>query len=223
MELKPSKEATGAARQTLVRAALRLFGEQGYDGTSTREIAAAANANIGSIAYHFGGKEGLHRACGEAVAAMILAAAGPALNSSDSLAGMPREMARAMIPALFRRFAAFLLSSPESEIVVPFILREMAHPGAAFDAIYSGVLEPAHSRLCMIWEAATGEAAQDETTKLTVFSMMGQLVYFRVGAAAVARRLGKTALGAAEVEAILAVIGRNLDARLNAPAAGGQS
>jgi TetR/AcrR family transcriptional regulator, regulator of cefoperazone and chloramphenicol sensitivity len=220
MELKLSKESAGAARQALVQAALRLFGEKGYDGTSTREIAAAANANIGSIAYHFGGKEGLHRACGEAVAAMMLEAAGPALNSSAGLAGLPREMARAMIPALFRRVAMFLLSSAESKIVVPFILREMAHPGAAFEAIYSGVIEPAHGRLCMIWEAATGEAAEDEATKLTVFSLVGQLVYFRVGAAAVARRLGKEALGAAEMESILGVIGRNLDARLNAPAGG---
>jgi TetR/AcrR family transcriptional regulator, regulator of cefoperazone and chloramphenicol sensitivity len=212
MEQKLSKESAGAARQALIQAALRLFGEKGYDGTSTREIAAAANANIGSIAYHFGGKEGLHRACGGAIAAMMLEAAG--------LAGLPREMARAMIPALFRRVAVFLLSSRESEIVVPFVLREMAHPGAAFEAIYSGVIEPAHGRLCMIWEAATGEAAEDEATKLTVFSLVGQLVYFRVGAAAVARRLGKDALGAAEMESILDVIGRNLDARLNAPAGG---
>src|SRR3954447_23462854 len=49
-------------RQALIRAALKLFGTKGFDGTSTREIAAAANANIGSIAYHFGGKEGLRAA-----------------------------------------------------------------------------------------------------------------------------------------------------------------
>ena len=49
-------------RKALVIAALKLFGTVGYDGASTREIAAAANANLGSIAYHFGGKEGLRLA-----------------------------------------------------------------------------------------------------------------------------------------------------------------
>ena len=42
-------------RLALIRAALTLFGSKGFDGTSTRDIAALANANIGSIAYHFGG------------------------------------------------------------------------------------------------------------------------------------------------------------------------
>ena len=51
--------AADATRLALVMAALKLFGRQGFDGTSTREIATAANANIGSIAYHFGGKDGL--------------------------------------------------------------------------------------------------------------------------------------------------------------------
>ena len=60
--LPPSAEQT---RQALIRAALKLFGAKGFDGTSTREIAAAARANIGSIAYHFGGKEGLRLACAD--------------------------------------------------------------------------------------------------------------------------------------------------------------
>ena len=48
------REASPAdvTRAALVRAALTLFGRQGFDGTSTREIAAEAKANIGSIAYH---------------------------------------------------------------------------------------------------------------------------------------------------------------------------
>jgi AcrR family transcriptional regulator len=46
------REATTAeqTRTALVHAALKLFGRQGFDGTSTREIAAEAKANIGSIA-----------------------------------------------------------------------------------------------------------------------------------------------------------------------------
>src|SRR5690606_9671040 len=58
-------------RVLLIRAALRLFGRQGYEAASTRAIAAEAGTNISSIAYHFGGKEGLRLACADAVADQI--------------------------------------------------------------------------------------------------------------------------------------------------------
>ena len=69
-------DAASPAEQTrlaLVRAGLRLFGQRGFDGTSTRQIAAAAKANIGSIAYHFGGKEGLRLAAADHIVETIRA------------------------------------------------------------------------------------------------------------------------------------------------------
>ncbi|MNN36580.1 HTH-type transcriptional repressor NicS [compost metagenome] len=38
-------------------AAKQLFAEQGYDGTTIRQICEKANANISLISYYFGGKE----------------------------------------------------------------------------------------------------------------------------------------------------------------------
>src|SRR5689334_16372155 len=73
----PAAEQT---RQALIRAGLRLFGAKGFDGTSTREIAAEANANIGSIAYHFGGKEGLRAACAAFIVETIQSVAAQALK-----------------------------------------------------------------------------------------------------------------------------------------------
>lgn len=48
-------------RERLLLAGLRLFAEKGYAQTSTREIAAAAQANIAAIAYYFEGKAGLYK------------------------------------------------------------------------------------------------------------------------------------------------------------------
>ena len=50
------------ARSRLLFTALKLFAEKGFSQTSTREIATAANANIGAISYYFGDKAGLYRA-----------------------------------------------------------------------------------------------------------------------------------------------------------------
>src|SRR5215217_7952041 len=50
------------SRERLLLAAMRLFAEQGFAKTSTREIALAAGTNIASISYYFGDKAGLYRA-----------------------------------------------------------------------------------------------------------------------------------------------------------------
>ena len=51
-----------ATRAALIRAARHLFAERGYDGTSVRDITAAAGANLGAITYHFGSKHALYEA-----------------------------------------------------------------------------------------------------------------------------------------------------------------
>ncbi len=51
----------GDVRQNLIDSAARLFSRNGYSAVSMREIAKAANANVGSITYHFGTKANLLR------------------------------------------------------------------------------------------------------------------------------------------------------------------
>jgi AcrR family transcriptional regulator len=51
-----------ASRERLLQAGLRLFANQGFAKTSTRELAEAANVNVASISYYFGDKAGFYRA-----------------------------------------------------------------------------------------------------------------------------------------------------------------
>lgn len=46
-------------RQKLLEGALECLRTKGYAGTTSRDIAAAAGANLGSIGYHFGSKDAL--------------------------------------------------------------------------------------------------------------------------------------------------------------------
>ncbi len=50
-------EVDGSRRQLLLRASARLFREQGFDGTSVRDIARAAGMQSGSWVYHFPTKQ----------------------------------------------------------------------------------------------------------------------------------------------------------------------
>ena len=46
-------------KSNLLKAAISVFGSQGYSGGSVRQIANVANTNIGAIKYHYGSKENL--------------------------------------------------------------------------------------------------------------------------------------------------------------------
>lgn len=50
---------TLSTKDRILDVAERLFAEKGLDGTSTREITDAAGANLASVNYYFGSKEGL--------------------------------------------------------------------------------------------------------------------------------------------------------------------
>src|SRR6185312_13131755 len=47
-------------RSSIMKAAVALFAERGYDGTSIRAIVSKARVNQAAINYHFKGKEGLY-------------------------------------------------------------------------------------------------------------------------------------------------------------------
>jgi len=62
----PDERDDGNRRQALLSAAARLFRLQGFDGTSTRDIATAAGMQSGSPFYHFKSKDALLYAVMEA-------------------------------------------------------------------------------------------------------------------------------------------------------------
>jgi AcrR family transcriptional regulator len=62
------------AKARVREAALVLFAEQGFDGTSVRQIAAEADVSPGLVIHHFGSKQGVRDAVDEAVIAHFDAA-----------------------------------------------------------------------------------------------------------------------------------------------------
>jgi AcrR family transcriptional regulator len=202
-----------ATRKAIVEAAMRGFAVKGFAGTGTREIAASAETNVASIAYHFGGKEGLRTACAEHVVGLLGAVLEQALRGE-----LPEDpvAARAVLTALVRRVVSFMLLDPQARLVATFILRELSEPSPALDLIYERLFEQVHRRACAIWGVATGRQPESPPVRLAVFAMIGQIVYFNFARPVVERRMDWPSLGPAEVEAVADTITRNLHARLDA-------
>lgn len=57
----PSQDRSKESKERILNIALELFANNGFDKTSTREIAQKANVNISAIKYYFGDKESLYK------------------------------------------------------------------------------------------------------------------------------------------------------------------
>ncbi|HVZ24671.1 MAG TPA: TetR family transcriptional regulator, partial [Sediminibacterium sp.] len=58
-------------KEQIIRAAIELFAEKGFEGSSIRELAARADVNLAMVNYYFGTKENLFLAIVEYKAAFM--------------------------------------------------------------------------------------------------------------------------------------------------------
>src|SRR6185503_11330122 len=58
--LELAREAPGSTKARILGAAEEVFAARGFEGASTREIAARADVNISSLHYHWESKETLY-------------------------------------------------------------------------------------------------------------------------------------------------------------------
>jgi AcrR family transcriptional regulator len=210
--IAPSPPRGQQTRGALVAAALKLLGDKGFEAASTREIAAEAQVNIAMIAYHFGGKEGLRAACADFVAARmreIFAAAGPVSAETPA-------QARAALAALARALIGGVVADEAARPLARFLLRELSEPSPAFARMFQTSLAPLHARACALWALATGGEAESVATRLSVFAMLAEIVYFRIARAPVLLRMGWSEIGPAEAAAIESVVLGNLEAAIEA-------
>jgi len=197
-------------RAALIAAALKLYGDNGFEATSTREIAASAEVNAAMIAYHFGGKEGLRAACADFVAERLRGIFGDAPEAETP------QAARAALSALLRAFIRRVVADEAARPLARFLLREISDPSAAFARIYETAFAPLHRRACRLWARASGGDPESADTRLAVFAIIGQALYFRIARVAVLKRMDWPEIGPTEAAQIEAVILGNLEAALDA-------
>jgi AcrR family transcriptional regulator len=107
----------GNRRQALISAAAQLFKRQGYDATSTREIAAQVGMQSGSPFYHFGNKQDL-------LLAVMVEGMKQAIARQMAACGQasPSQSARERLRQLIRHHFDVLLG-PDSDFI-PVMLYE---------------------------------------------------------------------------------------------------
>ena len=133
--VRPSEDA----RARLLQAGLKLFAQQGYSKTSTRELTDAANVNIASISYYFGDKAGLYRA-------VFSGTSGTPEAHLALFAGSQLTLAQAL-RGFYAGFLEPLKQGDTARLCTKLHFREMLEPTGLWDAHDAHGIKPLHDAL----------------------------------------------------------------------------
>lgn len=181
------------AQHRLIEAAQEEFAEHGFDGATIREICRKANANVASINYYFGGKEGLYI---EAVKQAHQCAARMDQFPLPVPGAPPVEKLRLFIREMVARMHA-----PASPKAMKLMMREMADPGMAANVVVKEFIQPLANYLQAILIELLPDI--DEPRRLaTGFSIIGQILYYRQNRPVSELIFGKDALNAISADLV---------------------
>ena len=149
-------------RARIISAALRVFGEYGYDRASTRRIAERAGVNTPAIQYYFGGKQGLYAACTRHVIGRV-----------SSLLALPLARARDALCTAEPAAALDALCELLTGVVDGLVVGGKPAQALFHEHSDAGLFETT-ARLIA---AATGNAAGGKLTRLRTCVLLGQVSY----------------------------------------------
>lgn len=152
------------ARAHLLQTALRLFSENGFAKTSTRQIAQAAGVNIASISYYFGDKAGLYRAA--FLEPMVCASDAEALVSRDDWT------LRESLSAFFAHFVAPMKDDGQMQLCTRLHMREMLEPTGVWAEEIENGIKPAHAALVAMLCRHLGVTEADDDVHRLAFSVV---------------------------------------------------
>jgi TetR/AcrR family transcriptional regulator, regulator of cefoperazone and chloramphenicol sensitivity len=172
----PALRATPAR---LLEAAIELFARHGFHGTTIRDIAERAGANVAAGHYHYGSKEGLYL---EVLRAQFAEVRGElerrgVTRPARALRRASRRELVALLEARITAMLEFLLGPPPSAHG-QLMLWEMCDPTEAMPIIVAEFIEPQTHEMEQL-VARLVPAASRETVTRIVFSIIGQALFYR--------------------------------------------
>ena len=168
----------------IIEAALTLFGEQGYEGASTREIAELAGVNAPALNYYFKSKEGLYNACIEDMVEQIWAFLAPTIEQAQAQLGARPDTEQLIetFCSIQSKIAEFMLVSNRTNSWRKFYAREQAGlgPSAGEEMISQRIGQRLIGVTSGIISRLMGPNASQEECILRSMTLTGQLLPFHL-------------------------------------------
>lgn len=171
-EARKSRSDGVQSRERLVLAAMRLFAEQGFAKTSTREIALAAGTNIASISYYFGDKAGLYRA----------AFTEPAPHTSEDITAFtnPDATLRESLRVFYAQLLDPLKQGDMARLCMRMWFREMLEPTGLWTEEINTGIKPAHAGLMLVLGRYMDVREADDDLARLAFCVVGMALQMMV-------------------------------------------
>lgn len=181
MNATPARADAATARQRLLDAALRLFAEQGYDKTSTREIAEAAEVNLGGIAYYFGDKASLYRAVFSQMCGPIGGENATAPQDIWACVAAPEADLATVFRLFYADFLKPLKQGERTRQLMRLHFREMVEPSGALLQPIADDIRPLHLGLTERLARHLNASPDDADVQRLALAVAGIAVHHFVG------------------------------------------
>jgi len=158
-------------RDKLIEAAGHVFAERGYRAATIREICRRAGANVASVNYTFGDKMGLYtEVLRHSVRAAKTAAMSAALDANLSAEETIRAVIRARLMSLCQE------TRPDWHLRL--VIHEFSQPTPAMARVVDEGMRPIYDRVRKAVGEVIGLPPDHETTRLSVNSIVGQILFY---------------------------------------------
>jgi AcrR family transcriptional regulator len=177
---RAKRKSPDLTRDRLIEAAGCVFAERGYRAATIREICRHAGANVAAVNYTFGDKMGLYtevlrHSVRAAQSAALKAVMDSALSAEDTIRGVIR--ARLMT----------LCQQTRPDWHIRLVLHELSQPTAAMGRVVDEGMRPIYDRMRKAVGEIIGLPPDHETTRLSVNSIVGQILFYMFSRPVLAR------------------------------------
>ena len=167
----------------LLQAAGEVFAEFGFRRATVREICNRAGANIAAVNYHFGDKAGLYAAVVKHGMTLAIQKYPPdmGLPAGDAVSAEQR------LAAFVRGLCFRVLEPGPGAWHGRLMMWEMVEPTGILGELFPQMVRPLYARLTSIVSELLGAGSTPERVKLCCISVLGQCMFYRLGATLIAQ------------------------------------
>lgn len=191
------------SEELILLAAMKVFADYPPHIASVRMIGKEAGVNYSSITYHFKSKENLY----QEVIQRVIATITQLYHLPETPIEDPKT-AKVELRAFFGRMIDLLYTNPYAVCVMKIVLREHLAPSAVYEQVQGGFAKIL-ARMTDLVLCITGETDRRHAT-LQFFSMLGQVLGFRILREMLVRQVGFTGFSTVEIEELKTLIFTNI-------------
>lgn len=200
--------------ERIVVAAMRVFADYPLEKASLRMIAKEAGISFSAITYYFKTKENLYR---EVIVRILeyMASSFPRLRE-EFPTDRSVEAAKTELRGILIGMSERLYGNSNASIPVRIILREHISPSSVYETIFQEYFRHILDRITLLVRILC-DRMDERRASLQAFSIIGQLIAFRIERELMVRKLGWTGFSAEEIEELQNVLLENVFRQLGVP------